>query len=109
MTNSIVVRVALSVVFAGSLAGAVCVPLAGVAEAQVVVVNPPAPRVEVVPPLPYPEAVWTPGYWTWRGGRHEWVAGAYVHGRPGYTWRRHEWRREGRGWRMHRGGWERRR
>ena len=52
-----------------------CAGLAGafapsIAQAQVVVVPPPPPRVEVVPPLPYPGAVWSPGYWTWRGRRH---------------------------------------
>jgi len=94
-------------VVCASLAGAVAIAPA-IAEAQVVVVDPPAPPEEVVPPIPYEGAVWAPGYYEWRGHRHVWIGGHYMHGRPGYTWRAHEWRREGRGWRMHRGGWERR-
>jgi hypothetical protein len=109
MKNTFLSKIVVPAVFVGSLAGMVCVPFAGVAQAQVVEVEPPAPRVEVVPPLPYPGAVWTPGYWGWRDGRHAWIGGTYVHGRPGYTWRRHEWVHEGRGWRMHEGGWERHR
>ena len=47
---------------------------------------PPPMRVETVPYQPYPEAVWTGGYWVWQGN---WV---WAHGRwaappqPGYGW-----------------------
>lgn len=49
------------------------------AEAAVFIgVAPPAPIVEVVPPVPAVGYVWTPGYWNWNGLRYVWVRGAYV-------------------------------
>lgn len=47
---------------------------------------PPPMLVEAPPPVPYPDAVWTGGYWVWEG---EWV---WAHGRwiappaPHYQW-----------------------
>jgi len=47
---------------------------------------PPPMLVETPPPMPYPDAAWTGGYWTWEGN---WV---WAHGRwlqpphPGYNW-----------------------
>jgi hypothetical protein len=38
---------------------------------------PPAP-VEVVPPLPFPGAVWVEGGYVWRGGSWVWVAGQWA-------------------------------
>jgi hypothetical protein len=47
---------------------------------------PPPMRIEMIPYQPYPEAIWTGGYWVWQGN---WV---WAHGRwaappqPGYAW-----------------------
>ena len=102
-------RIARPLILCAGLAGAATFA-PSTAQAQVVVdVEPPGPREEVVPVAPYEGAVWAPGYWNWEGRRHVWVGGHYEHGRPGYAWRRHEWRHEGGHWRMHEGGWERRR
>jgi hypothetical protein len=52
----------------------------GAAEAQIIVA-PPGPRAEVVPPPPAGPAgawVWQPGYWYWTGRAYVWVAGRYV-------------------------------
>jgi hypothetical protein len=73
----------------------------------VVLVAPPAPRVEVEGVAPNPGWVWIGGYWNWVGGRHEWVPGRWAPGRPGYHWVRHAWVRAGDGWRMRPGHWER--
>lgn len=99
-------RFAQPFVVCAGLAGALTVA-PSIAEAQVIVVAPPEPQVEVQPVAPYPGAVWAPGYWEYRGRRHVWVAGRYYRPRPGYVWRPHAWVHEGRGWRMHRGGWYR--
>ena len=71
----------------------------------VIDVAPPPPYVEVVPPQPFPGALWIGGYWGWNGGRHQWVAGRWEHSRPGYAWRPHTWVQEGGRWHLHAGGW----
>jgi hypothetical protein len=73
----------------------------------VVLVAPPAPRIEVVGVAPSPGYVWVGGYWNWVGGRHEWVGGHWVAGRAGHHWVPHTWVREGDGWRARPGHWER--
>jgi hypothetical protein len=75
----------------------------------VVDVAPPAPYTEVIPPIPYPGAIWIGGYWGWSGGRHTWIPGRYDHGRPGYFYHQSSWGRDGGGrYHFHRGGWARR-
>ena len=69
-------------------------------------VGPPAPLVEVVPP-PRPDYVWVPGYGDWRDHRHIWIAGTWVHERPGYVYSQPTWVNEGEHWRLDRGGWRR--
>lgn len=69
-------------------------------------VGPPPPRVEVVP-APRPGRAWSPGYWDWRGGRHHWVDGHWMHARPGYVYHRPEWVEHDGHWRLDRGRWER--
>jgi len=77
-------------------------------ESTVVVdVAPPAPYVEVVPAIPFPDAIWIGGYWGWYGGRHQWVPGRWDHPRPGYHWRAHAWVNQGGRWHLHGGGWVR--
>lgn len=73
----------------------------------VVDMPPPASYVEVVPPLPYPGAVWIGGSWGWGGGRHVWEPGRWEHARPGYQWRPHAWVAHGGRWHLQRGGWAR--
>lgn len=94
---------------AALLAGCVVVPArpAYYASAPVVVVDtpPPPPRVEVIPVMPYPGAVWVHGYWGWRGGRHEWVPGYYEAPRPGYRYEPHRWENSGGRWQLRLGGW----
>ncbi len=47
---------------------------------------PPPMLVEVPPPQPYAEAVWTGGYWAWEG-RWFWSAGRWAPPpQPSYTW-----------------------
>jgi hypothetical protein len=47
---------------------------------------PPPMLVEVPPPQPYPDAVWTGGYWSWEG-RWFWAAGRWSPPpRPHYVW-----------------------
>ncbi|MEO6030640.1 MAG: hypothetical protein ABIP61_01865 [Burkholderiaceae bacterium] len=75
----------------------------------VVDVAPPAPYVEVVPPMPFAGAVWIGGYWGWGAGRHQWVPGRWDRARPGYAWRPHVWVQGGGGhWHLRGGGWVRR-
>ena len=74
----------------------------------VVDVAPPAPYVEVVPPMPFLGALWIAGFWGWDGGHHRWNAGHYEHSREGYSYRPHAWVQQGGQWHMHPGGWERR-
>jgi OOP family OmpA-OmpF porin len=50
---------------------------AGVAQAQVILVPPPAPMYRVMPP-PRTGYAWRPGYWAWQYGRYLWVPGHWV-------------------------------
>ncbi|HXP66961.1 MAG TPA: YXWGXW repeat-containing protein [Steroidobacteraceae bacterium] len=90
-----------------ALPGCVVVPDQGHYVGGVVMVAPPAPRVEVIGVAPSPGYVWIGGYWNWVGGRHVWVPGRWDRGRPGYHWEAHAWVREGDGWRMRPGRWVR--
>jgi len=67
-------------------------------------IGPPPPQVEVVPG-PRPGFLWTPGYWDYRGGRHYWVGGTWVHERRGYVYHHPEWVNHEGHWRLDRGGW----
>jgi hypothetical protein len=73
----------------------------------VVMVAPPAPRVEVIGTAPSPGYVWMPGYWNWVGDRHVWVAGRWSPPKSGHHWVADQWVRQGDGWRMKSGHWER--
>ena len=99
-------RVIFLLAFAALL---ILAPVVGSARVGVVVgFAPPAPVVEVVPPLPAPGYVWQPGYWSWNGFQYVWVPGAYaappfVHA----TWVPPIWIRHGHGWRWVPGHWRR--
>lgn len=71
----------------------------------VVDVAPPAPIVEVVPPIPYAGAIWINGFWGWRGGRHHWEPGRWERPRPGYNYRPHAWVQQGGRWHQRGGVW----
>jgi hypothetical protein len=48
---------------------------------------PPADLGETPPPMPWPDAVWTRGYWYWTGENYAWVPGLWS--RPpavGFVW-----------------------
>jgi hypothetical protein len=90
-----------------ALSGCVVVPDQGHYVGGVVMVAPPAPRVEVIGVAPTPGYVWLGGYWDWVGGRHVWVGGHWSAPHPGYHWEAHSWVRAGDGWRMQRGRWVR--
>ncbi len=72
-----------------------------------VVVAPPEPRYEAVP-YPRPGYVWAPGYWEWRGHRHEWVQGYWIAERPGHVYVPNTWVQNRGHWEMQSGRWERR-
>lgn len=93
--------IAASVVAAALTAGFV-----PVADAAVVVVAPPAVRVEPVP-VARPGWVWSPGYWRWAGRRHVWVAGTWVRARPGYVYHPPVWVQRPGGWVFQGGRWTR--
>jgi hypothetical protein len=72
----------------------------------VVTTAPPALQQEVVLAQPSQQHVWIAGYWTWRDGRYEWVAGRWVLP-PNYAvaWVPPRWEREGTGYRFYEGYW----
>ncbi|NRR29731.1 YXWGXW repeat-containing protein [Oxalobacteraceae bacterium] len=64
-----------------------------------VVTAPPPPRYERVPSARH-GYIWSPGYWEWRHGRHDWVGGRWVAERPGYVYSQPRWaERDGRWYR----------
>jgi hypothetical protein len=60
-------------------------------------VEPPAPRVEVIPAAPSPKHFWIHGYWGWSGGAHVWMPGRYELLRPGWAWTEARWAPVGAG------------
>jgi hypothetical protein len=91
---------------ASALIVAALAGMAPAAEAAVVVVAPPAVRVEPVPAA-RPGWVWAPGYWRWSGHRHVWVAGSWVRARPGWVYHPAVWVQRGNGWYLQPGRWTR--
>lgn len=87
-------------------AGAIAVPMMASARVHVDIgVAPPAAQVEVVP-APRVGYVWGPGYWRWRGHRHVWVHGHWIHERHGYRWTPEHWEQRGDRWHFDRGHWD---
>jgi len=68
--------------------------------AEIVEMPPPAPIEEVRPALPFPGAIWIPGFWDWNGNGHVWVAGRWSARPPGYEWEDYRWKHR------HDGKWE---
>jgi YXWGXW repeat-containing protein len=59
---------------------------------------PPPDRVEVIPAIPGPAYVWTPGFWAWGGGAYAWRSGRWVVPPHGYrSWQSGRWERHDRG------------
>jgi hypothetical protein len=73
----------------------------------IVMVAPPAARVEIIGAPPTAGYVWMDGYWNWVGDRHEWVPGRWVAPHPGHHWRTYRWVRQGDGWHLKPGRWVR--
>ena len=67
-------------------------------------VAPPAPRYERVPRA-RPGYVWVPGYWNWRGNRHEWVRGTWMRARSGYEYAQPRWIERNGQWVLEQGRW----
>lgn len=101
-------QLALTLLLMSLMAGCVVVPAHRYYSRDVVMVEPPAPRVEVVGVAPYPGYIWLGGYWRWNGNRHEWIEGHWQAPRPGYRWAPHHWVHERNGWYLSEGHWERR-
>jgi hypothetical protein len=93
--------------FSLALAGCVIAPDQRHFVDGVVMLAPPAPRVEVIGEPPTTGYVWLGGYWNWIGGRYEWTAGHWGPSHPGHHWVAYQWVRQGDGWRMKPGHWER--
>ncbi|PKN44585.1 MAG: hypothetical protein CVU59_11305 [Deltaproteobacteria bacterium HGW-Deltaproteobacteria-17] len=71
--------------------------------------EPPPAKVETVVAAPFPDAVWTPGYWHWQSGAWVWVPGRWlVPPSAGNQWRRPRWHRTPRGVILVPGHWIRR-
>lgn len=72
----------------------------------VVMVAPPSPIVEVRPAVPFPGAVWIPGYWHWSGSQYVWLTGRWSAARPHAHWAPAHWKRAGREWHFVPGHWK---
>jgi hypothetical protein len=69
-------------------------------------VAPPPPRYERTPRARR-GYVWVPGYWNWRGDRHEWIRGTWMRERSGYVYAQPNWVQRDGQWFMEQGRWER--
>lgn len=85
--------------FAAGIFGAVLIPVANVAAAEIWVQRAPPPaRYEVVP-RPRRGYLWAPGHWQWNASRnrHYWTAGTWERARSGYVFQNPQWvERDGR-------------
>ena len=67
-----------------------------------VTVTPPDPIVETPPPAPYPDALWSGGYWDWEPAQRHyvWIGGRWIRApRPGVVIMPPRWERGRWGWR----------
>ena len=66
---------------------------------------PPLPPEEQ-PPVPQPDELWMPGYWTWQNQDYVWVPGTWaIAPRVGYLWTPPWWGLVGRQYFFHAGHW----
>jgi hypothetical protein len=94
------------------LAGALCAGVVGTShvafaqESEVEVeLQPPAPRVEVIPVAPSQQHFWVHGYWGYGGTGHYWVPGRYEAVRPGWGYSEARWAPVGHRWHFYPGRW----
>jgi hypothetical protein len=68
---------------------------------------PPEPVFEIVPAIPFPEAVWLAGFWAFVAGNWVWSSGYWERSpHPGAKWYPGRWNYEGsRGYHWHPGHW----
>jgi hypothetical protein len=68
---------------------------------------PPAPKAEVRPVRPYPNAVWVAGHWKWAGNRWAWEGGHWARPpRQGATWVPGHWVSTPKGHKWVKGHWK---
>jgi hypothetical protein len=94
----------LSVCLASGAAG---MPSLSLADSQIINdVAPPAPRVEIAPPV-RDGFVWSPGFWAWSGHSYYWTPGSSEVQRRGAHYVPNQWQQTGTQWLFVRGHWER--
>ena len=81
---------------------------AGPVGVDYITVAPPPPRFERVP-APRPGFIWAPGYWEWRGNRHEWIGGSWIAERPGFVYSAPRWEQHDGHWVREEAHWDERR
>lgn len=69
-------------------------------------VQPPPPRIEVVPAPPGARYFWVWGHWHWDGARHVWIGGHWEAERVGFHWVPAHWVPSPNGWRLVGGHWQ---
>jgi hypothetical protein len=68
---------------------------------------PPAPPPDAVGERPFPQAVWTPGYWSWGNGAYAWNAGRWIEPpSPGHTFIAPHWEARDNGYAFCPGFWQ---
>jgi hypothetical protein len=103
MENAVKSRMTLAALIA---LGAAYAPLPSMAQNVELYIGsaPPAPLYERAPAVRR-GYVWSPGYWEWRGHRHQWMPGSYIVERPGYVYAPPAWQQRGGRWIMQQGHW----
>ena len=94
------------------LAAALALPLAAGAQVSVhvqvpgvVMLAPPQPRLEPMPP-PRGGYAWVPGHWAWGGDAYAWRPGQWVAQRPEHAYVPGRWVQAEGGWRWVEGDWK---
>lgn len=67
--------------------------------------EPPAPKEEVAPDRPFPDAIWIPGYWAFVQQDFTWVCGIWRRPPPGKSWNAGSWNKNESGWVWAKGFW----
>jgi hypothetical protein len=106
MRKIVIANIALPLMLLLGASGVIVPPTANAAVGIDINIGPPPPREEVVPP-PRAGYVWAPGYWEWRGHRHEWHGGYWMREHRGSHWVPAHWDRNGPRYHFEPGHWER--
>ncbi|MFC0514488.1 hypothetical protein ACFFGT_09760 [Mucilaginibacter angelicae] len=72
---------------------------------QAYVTERPVEPVYIRPVAPYPNAVWVPGEWVWRGNRYVYRQGFYARPRYNHVYVQGHWQPTNRGYVWVRGYW----